>query len=583
MKRYIKLLFAIFICMTSITACDRLDIEPPTGPSAGNFIKSEAELQLAINAAYRTLLKPSGYGNPMQQVLDNGGTDIGVGRIATAAGSITLGNGTITASDGDNESYYKFFYQAIAQTNYILENIPKIKDLVSSTRYDQYIAETRFIRAYQYMYLTELWGDVPYIDFVAQSPDEALLPRTAKSIVYDQMIEDLTYAASVLPEVWTGDDKGRITKGTALGLKARIALYNSQWRIAAQAASDVMALENKAGYTLHSDYQELFSRKGEGSAEVMLTVPFKDGFSRSSYPDVFGSRKLGMTSNENPTQAMIDSYEAIDGKPIDQSNVYDPANPYENRDPRLKASIITPQSIWGGIIFESHKDSLVSRKADGSANGQNNDSRGIIWAANFCGYLWKKYADEESQTAASKASDIDFILMRYAEILLIYAEAKAELNEIDQAMLDASINRVRARAYGIADVTDGASYPRITTTAASELRTIIKRERKVELANEGFRLFDIRRWHIAAKVMPVKVYGRPLDIANMPATAIPSIDEDGHIDYSGVAQYYDDNQSAFPNALNRSWTDRLYLNPIPQSECDTYAGNGLELKQNAGY
>lgn len=580
MKRYIKL-FAILVCAASMAACDLLDIDPPTGPTSENFISNEAELKMSLNAAYRTILKPSGYGNPMQQVLDNGGTDIGVGRIATAAGSITLGNGTITTSDGDNSDYYKFFYASIGRANYILENIHKIQDQVNSTRYDQYIAETRFIRAYHYMYLTELWGDVPYIDFVAKTSQDALLPRTAKSTICDKMFEDLTYAASVLPVKWTGDDLGRITKGAALGLKARVALYNSRWSDAAQAAAAAMALETEAGYSLHADYQQLFSRAGEGSTESMLSIPYKDGFSLSSCPNVFGSRKLGMTSNEIPTQSMIDSYEAIDGQPIDKSTVYDPTQPYKNRDPRLLASIVTPQSIWGGIIFESHKDSIVSRKADGSNNGQNNDSRGIIWAANFCGYLWKKYADEESQTARSINSEIDFMLMRYAEILLIYTEAKVELGEIDQAMLDASINRVRARAYKTTNVTDGSLYPRITTLDKEELQTIIKRERKVELANEGFRLFDIRRWRIAYKVMPVKVYGRPLDIAH--ATGIPSIDKDGHIDYTAVASQYDDNPSAFPNALGRTWDNKLYLNPIPQTERDVYKGNGLEIPQNPGY
>jgi hypothetical protein len=579
-KKYIRL-FTTLIFVASIGACNLLEIDPPTGPTSENFISNEAELNMSLNAAYRTLLKPSGYGNPMQQVLDNGGTDIGVGRIATAAGSITLGNGTITTSDGDNASYYKFFYESIGRANYILENIHKIKDYVNSTRYDQYIAEARFIRAYHYMYLTELWGDVPYIDFVARNSQEALLPRTAKPTICDNMLEDLTYAAGVLPAKWTGDNLGRITKGAALGLKARIALYNSRWNEAAQAAAAAMALETEAGYALHADYQQLFSRAGEGNKESMLSIPYKDGFSVSSYPNVFGSRKLGMTSNEIPTQAMVDSYEAADGLPIDKSKVYDPTHPYNNRDPRLLASIVTPQSIWGGIIFESHKDSLISRKADGSYNGQNNDSRGIIWAANFCGYLWKKYADEESQMARSINSEIDFMLMRYAEILLIYAEAKIELGEIDQAMLDASINRVRARAYKVTNVTNGSLYPRITTLNKNELRTIIKRERKVELANEGFRLFDIRRWRIAYKVMPVKVYGRPLDIAH--ATGIPSIDEDGHIDYTVVARQYDDNPSAFPNAQGRTWNDKLYLNPIPQTERDVYSGNGLDLPQNPGY
>src|SRR5690606_27697160 len=106
------------------------------------------------------------------------------------------------------------------------------------------------------------------------------------------------------------------------------------------------------------------------------------------------------------------------------------SHPFDNRDPRLKASIITPQSTWAGLIFESHIDSLTYRLADGSPGGANNDSRTVIWPAAFCGYLWKKYTDEDAQRLLQPISDQNFILMRFAEVLLIYAEAKIEMNDI---------------------------------------------------------------------------------------------------------------------------------------------------------
>ena len=186
-----------------------------------------------------------------------------------------------------------------------------------------------------------------------------------------------------------------------------------------------------------------------------------------------------------------------------------------------------------------------------------------------------------SQIAVRRWGEHDLILMRYAEVLLIYAEAKIEQGDIDASVLNA-INRIRARAYGV-DVTDTGNYPAITTTDQSELRRIIRRERLVELANEGFRRLDINRWRIAEKVMPVVIYGRILDPNT--ATGVPDIDEDGLVSYAGIESQYElrlDNR--FPNSQNRIFINpRNYLLPIPQSEIDTYVGMGATLEQNPGY
>ena len=312
----------------------------------------------------------------------------------------------------------------------------------------------------------------------------------------------------------------------------------------------------------------------------MLAMPFKDGF-QTTTGFALGSRNCGSYTTMAPTQSMIDSYEATDGLPIDESAVYIPSKPFDNRDPRLKASIITPQSAWAGFIFESHPDSLTFRMVNGTSGGSNKDCRKASWPAAFCGYAWKKYNDEVAQKDKILWAEIDFSLMRYAEILLTYAEAKIEAGSIDASVLTA-INRVRARAYGVS-VTDVDNYPEITTTNQAELRKVIRRERKVELANEGFRLFDIRRWNIAEKVMPVKIYGRILN--ELTATLVPAIDDDGFVSYAGVESQYDLNADGrFPNAQNRLFNkNRDYLCPIPQSEIDTYAGFGVVLVQNPNY
>jgi len=581
MKKY-KIIIMLLFFLSGFNACEDklLDIKSLTEPVNTTFYSNEQELNLALTGVYNTLIYKGGYQLPLQVLMDNGATDLGINRGANVAGMSELGQGIQGTTTAGFQQAYSYFYTGIARANSLLENMERAKDLVPEDRFKAIQAQAMVLRAYNYMYLTEFFGDVPFVDALIKNPSEALLPRVSKTEIVDRIMADLQTASASLPNTWPTSDYGKITKGVALGLRARIALYNKRYDEAATSAKAVMDNESAMKYALHPDYGELFGWAGQSSSEIMLVMPLKEGFDIAQFPVAQGSRNLGSYSTVVPCQSLIDSYEATDGKPIDESSIYDPKKPFENRDPRLKKSIITPQSVWGGIIFESHPDSLKSRKADGTIRGNNNDSRKVIWPAAFFGYLWKKYTDEPAQVKGQMWSESDFILMRYAEILLIYAEAKIELGQIDASVLTA-INRIRARAYGV-DVSNTGSYPAITSTNQAELRKVIRRERKVELANEGFRLFDIRRWRIAEKVMPVKLYGRVLNFAT--ATGIPNIDDDCFVSYAGIESQYDFNPDArFPNAQNRLWNARNYLCPIPQQEIDTYEGLGGTLGQNDGY
>lgn len=575
MKYYNKFLI-LLLTLLPITACDKqiLDLESLTEPVDATFFSNEQELELALTGTYNSLFRTD-YGAAYQIGIDNSATDIGITR---GCALDNLGAGTHSSTTGVFQSLYSYYYRGIGRANNLLQNMERAKDVVSEARYLQIQAQALVLRAYFYHYLTEFFGDVPYIDKVVTKPEDGLLPRTPKSEIAAKLLADLQTAANNLPLTWS--EKGRITKAVALGLRARIALYNNMYSEAATSSQAAISIEQESGLSLYPDYEKLFQRTGEGCSEIMFVMPFKDGFQTSScFP--LGSRNCGSYTTIAPSQSMVDSYEASDGLPIDESAVYDPSKPFENRDPRLKASLVTPQSAWAGLIFESHPDSTTYRFVDGSLAGANKDCRKVAWPAAFCGYNWKKYNDEESQKIKQMYSEIDFALLRYAEILLTYAEAKIESGSIDASVLTA-INRVRARAYGV-DVTDVDDYPEITTTDQAELRKIIRRERKVELANEGFRLFDIRRWRIAEKVMPVTIYGRILN--EKTATLIPDIDDDGFVSYAGVESQYDLNtDQRFPNAQNRLFDKtRDYLCPIPQSEIDTYAGFGVVLEQNPNY
>ena len=340
MKNYNKI-FILLLIVLIVGACDKqiLDLHSLTQPVSSTFFTNENELELAITGTYNSLIRLD-YGVHYQMAMDNGGSDIGISR---GCGFDDLGAGSQSATTWTFQDIYSFYYTGIGRANNLLLNMKRAKNVVPEDRYLEIQAQALALRAYYYHYLTEFFGDVPYIDFIASSPKEGILQRTAKSTIADSMIADLQTASLSLPLTWS--DRGRITKGTALGLRARIALYNGRYAEAAASAKAVMDIEGTAGYSLYPDYEGLFQRAGEGCSEIMLSMPFKDGFLTSDYGVVIGSRNCGAYTVEAPTQSMVDSYEASDGLPIDESAIYKPSKTFENRDPRLKASIVTPQSV----------------------------------------------------------------------------------------------------------------------------------------------------------------------------------------------------------------------------------------------
>lgn len=569
-----KIIFAI-VCIFSISGCSDniLNLDPLAESTSSTFFSNEAELELALTGVYGGLYMQGGYAMPLQMIMDFGGSDLGLLRSGGVFGFDEIGAGTHSASSGGIADLYRSLYRAIGRANNLLVNMDKAEG-VSAERMNEIKGQALALRAYNYTYLVNFFGDVPYIDFVPSSPQESLLERSPASTVVDNILADLQTAADLLPAKFSVP--GRVTKAVALALRARAALFAGRYAEAAASAKAVIDMEDEAGLELYPDYEELFTLAAEGNSEGMLIMPFQEGFRTTQSPTALGSRNRGSYTTYAPTQFLADSYEAIDGLPIDESAVYDPSQPFANRDPRMNASLVLPQTVWSGIIFESHKDSTTFRNADGSVGGANADCRTVSWPAAFCGYLFKKYTDETRQLVRNGNSDLDFMILRYAEVLLTYAEAKIELDQIDDSVLDA-INRIRARAYG------GDEYPEVTTTDQAELRRIIRRERKVELAGEGTRFFDIRRWGIAEKVMPQTLIGRILDPST--ATLTPNIDEDGHITYDNSTGQWDVNTDArFPNGQNRQFNaNKDYLLPIPQAEIDTYTGLGARLEQNPGY
>ncbi len=422
-------------------------------------------------------------------------------------------------------------YAGIYAANTFFANVDKV-ETPDTALIARLKAEVRVLRAYQYMHLVMLYGDVPLLTTPIDVNQAENLTRTPADSIWDFIDQELTEAATELP--LTQADQGRITKGAALALDARAMLYGGRYQKAANAAKEVM---NLGVYTLYPSYQNLFAYAGEENSGVILEKEFLNG---TYMNNVFGlmapySQNSG-GSNYVPTKNLIDSFQMKNGMDITNPNSgYDPYHPYDNRDPRLRYSIFVPgDTLPDGTVYDSYP------------NSNTRDAVGSTFYATSTGFNLKKYINAEDLANPNKCG-INIILLRYAEVLLTYAEAKIELNQIDQSVYQ-SIDEVRGRP-------DVDMPPIPDPETQDQLRATVRHERMVEFAFEGFRFYDIRRWKIAENVMQGNVYGM-------------TYSENGILNTIQV--------TAFQRIFNKS---RDYLWPIPYKETLL----DPELSQNPGW
>lgn len=553
MRTYFTLAF-LLVCLT-LTSCEKyLERYPLEGPSDQSYFSNAAELELAVNGCYKGMNFNPTDGMPFPLLLDCA-TDLSWDRNNSTLQQI--GKGAHDSNNGWVRSVWNESYKIIGRCNFILTNIQKLDGKMDAALFARYQAETRFIRAYTYYYLIELFGGVPLVKGVLALED-AQVPKSTKEECAAFVQTELEEAVKVLPVSYDAKNNGRATKGAALATLARTALFNGKWDVAANAAKQLIDAKT---YSLHTNFGELFTYKGQSSPEIIWALQYLKGTLTHATPQNYLSRNAQGASNKVPGQTLVDSYECTDGLSIDKSPLYNPKQPFKNRDPRLDMSLAVPGSVYFNYQFETHKDSVKCWNYNTTPATRIDNQDAIHAFATYTGYCWRKYTDMTDKDDRSN-SEINVILIRYAEVLLIYAEAKIEANQIDQSVYDA-INAVRKRV----------NMPALATgLTQAQLRSAVRKERKYELANEGFRLFDIRRWKIAEKVMSGNFLGRVPK--GYPATA-PVIDENGTPDYSAVP-----NKGDLRVVEQRIFNPkRDYLWPIPYIETVT----NKALKQNDGY
>ena len=579
MKKY-KLFITLAASLFLTSSCYDLDVYPEDQLSSGTFFQTQDHADQIMMGVYSQMQSDDIFGR--QFGLDCLG---GIGSGYDPASYAVIGRGTYNSTSGLVTGKFKNLYEGIARANILLQNVDRC-DMSDELKL-RYKAEARFMRALYYFTLMDFFGPVPVYDestIVAEDFMNMLEPRKSLEEVRKFIIDDLDNADTYLPTEWDASNAGRATKAAAMSLKGKVLLYAKEYEAAKECFEAVVTnKEGKYGEKeLYPDYAGLFKPGGDESSEMIFAIQNIGGVGQDfGMPTTFymGSRASygSCWNNVMASIDFVDSYECKDGKPFDWNDYFEAYNEnidirkevlyakldnskkvvtypasrekllemYENRDPRMKASIILPYTHYAGWVKNAPKDTeFILLEKQGDAHENN----GFIRVnQNYQLYLWRKFVAEGNMDGAiNNRADtpINFPIIRLADVYLMLAECYNQMENGDQEKAVYYINKVRNRAsVNMPEINNGDSWMEARTK--EEVFARIRHERAVELAAEGWSFSDMRRWGLLEEVAgPVK------DIVNK--------------------KLYD-----------RVVNERDYLWPIPQDLSSTYKCNflGADNKQ----
>lgn len=544
-----KIFISILTACLFISACKKIDRFPETDFSDADFWNTESDLINACNRLYQEL-DGDWIDNRADDAVNTGGPN-----------EVSIGTRSIPNTSGDwNDRYDEIF-----TANNILEKAPKAK--VSDAIKNRYLGEARFFRAYAYFKLLKIYGDVPLVlkTLNLNSP-ELYMGRTPRAQVVAAIYADLDFAAQWLPKRadLPAAQYGRVTRSSAWALKARVGLYEGTrakfhntagvtWQdhlnVAIASAQSVMG----EGHTLFANYGGLFVQAGEGAGNTENILVKIYGVSNTNVIVGHNNSRDLENGRMAPTRNLLRQYLYSDGLPA-FNNDNSPSTTrsplfvaegsessyntiLDNRDPRVAFTFFrTPEVAYQGPWIP--KTSLGSRTAYAPKKGFNTIDQTIV-----------------------NGGTVDRILIRYAEVLLILAEAKYELNgTISDADLNLTINALRTRVGFVPKLTNA-----FVTANNLSMREEIRRERTVELALEGFRYDDLIRWKLAEIILPQELLGAKFIAAEWVGT-------------NGTSLNLNSNQVLItePASTRRFRPERDYLYPIPIHEITTSGGNVVQ-------
>ncbi|MDR0395377.1 MAG: RagB/SusD family nutrient uptake outer membrane protein [Tannerella sp.] len=545
-----KILIYIFIITagSSLNGCYSLDTYPGDNLGEGLFWKTEDHVKQALMGVYQLMRNNNAYG--MQFAFDHYADIAYVYDLGQA-----IAYGTYTDRTGEVQGKWQTMYEGIQRANSFIGQIPKLAFLSDDAK-AEYIAEARFLRALYYFTLLDLFGGVPYYDETVNVNAEYAdmkKPRSSADEIRSHIISDLDEAVARLAATRPEAEYGRATKGAAYALRGKVYLYAKDWQKSIADFEEVVYNKsNNYGYELDDDYARIFKLyNGAKSNEMIFSVQNKSGVGTAyGMPLNFymGTRNSygSCWNNTMPATQLADMYECPDGKPFNWNDVfvgedYNAATPekrkellsiemtagvvtglrnadtakilsaYTNRDPRLMATLIVPYSWYKGWSANAPKDMLFA--LDNNVQGNENASPvGTMRNnKNWVTYFWRKFVTEYDLGGAisdRSHTPFEFPLIRYADVLLMLAEAYNEDGQLNKAVTE--LNKVRARV-GLPGLNSGNAW--LSVGSKEDMAARIRKERAVELAGEGHRFSDMRRWGwaIAGAAMTdvdaVNIYG----------------------------------------------------------------------------
>lgn len=454
----------LFIIGLSFVSCldSFLEKAPLDSPSSETFWTSADDAEMWVNHLYVRLPNADNY---MANWSDNGHCRTK----PTQMGGVVA-----------NSTYQPNTQLIEAEWDYItirgcLDYFDKIETVpnINKERKDGLTGQVRFILAFKYFWMMTLYRDIPLVK-QALTIEDSDVPKSPKSEVLTYVLEQVDKAIDELPLTWPESETGRATKGAALALKARVLLYNERWAEAASTAKQLMDLNL---YELHPNFGELFIRDfNNQTKEVILAYQHADVVRQHDIFRKFPFFSIGGWALCQPTPSIMDAFECVDGLPINESPLYDPKYPSLNRDPRCNETLVFPFTQFNEYFYF---DPFEGRNPTFSLTKLH----------------FKKYVADMQPSETE--SYVNWILFRYAEVLLTYAEAKNEESGPDNSIFEA-LDLIRIRA-GMPTV-DRDRY-----NTKEKLRILIRNERRVELVAEGHRYFDIIRWRIAENVLTTTI------------------------------------------------------------------------------
>lgn len=504
MKKILLYIAAFILGGAIFTSCEDLDTEPRDKYTEKNYWTSVSKAQLVLNMGYNQMYEANIMWRD-EALSDN---------LAHSSGTTaerTIRRGEATSALGLFADEWKNAYGGIKTCHVFLANVNLVPNMNEALR-NRMIDEIRFIRAYIYFRLVNYYGAVPFFTEELSLKDSYTVKRTDKNVImkfiHDELDDIMSRGNIPTRENLSSSENGRITIGAVCAFQARAYLYENNYEQVKKYCEYLITNPSKYGkYELFTsatnpsqNYFRLFTPDNEYNKEVILDITYiseKKTWGQMGYMAPIS--KEARYSSSNPTQELVDSYMTMNGLPVkgtEKDPTYNEQNPYVNRDPRLTATVVYDNYQW--LNKDGSIDVIKTRKDAGTKDAYVNATADPTKT----GYYVRKYFDW-NMVGNNLNSGLNIIMFRYADVLLMYAEATNELAKISQTDWDITIKAIRSRA-GFT-VPTALDYP--SAKSQDQIKEIIRNERRVELAFEGLRWYDIKRWRIGEEVLKGYVHG----------------------------------------------------------------------------